>query len=106
MSIARNAEFDSSVSNTLKEKDGVLSDAADATALDSSGSNPQWRFRERLLKKIDRTAFMNSFVLCFLQQQTCHCLLSSYQHHVVHRMDKILYHLFSVFRDILSDFLT
>ena len=57
MSIARNAEFDSSVNNTLKEKDGVISDAADATALDTSGSNPQWRFRERLLKKIDRTAF-------------------------------------------------
>ena len=57
MSITRNAEFDSSVSNTLKEKDGVLSDAADATALDTSGSNPQWRFRERLLKKIDRIAF-------------------------------------------------
>ena len=57
MSIARNAEFDSSVSNTLKEKDGVISDAADAIALDASGSNPQWRFRERLLKKIDRTAF-------------------------------------------------
>ena len=44
MSIARNAEFDSSVSNTLKEKDGVISDAADAIALDASGSNPQWRF--------------------------------------------------------------
>ena len=57
MSITRNAEFDSSVSNTLKEKDGILSDAADATALDSTGSNPTWRFRERLLKKIDRTAF-------------------------------------------------
>ena len=57
MSIARNAEFDSSVNNTLKEKDGVISDAADASALDTSGSNPQWRFRERLLKKIDRTAF-------------------------------------------------
>ena len=57
MSIARNAEFDSSVNNTLKEKDGVISDAADATALDTSGSNPQWRFRERILKKIDRTAF-------------------------------------------------
>ncbi len=57
MSIARNAEFDSSVSNTLKEKDGILSDAADATALDSTNSNPTWRFRERLLKKIDRTAF-------------------------------------------------
>ena len=38
MSIARNAEFDSSVSNTLKEKDGVISDAADAIALDASGS--------------------------------------------------------------------
>ena len=57
MSIARNAEFDSSVSNTLKEKDGILSDAADATALDSTSSNPTWRFRERLLKKIDRIAF-------------------------------------------------
>lgn len=57
MSLARNAEFDSSVSNILKEKDGVISDAADATALDTSGSNPQWRFRERILKKIDRTAF-------------------------------------------------
>ena len=57
MTIPRNADFDSSVRNTHKEKDGVISDAADASALDTSGSNPQWRFRERLLKKIDRTAF-------------------------------------------------
>tara|TARA_B100001109_G_C18699618_1_gene397285 strand:- start:168 stop:452 length:285 start_codon:yes stop_codon:yes gene_type:complete len=56
MAVTRNIVFDGTI-RTLKEKDGVLSDAADATALDTSGFSPQKRFRERILKKIDRVEF-------------------------------------------------
>ncbi len=56
MSVTRKIEFDGTI-RTLKEKDGVLSDAADATALDTSGFSPQMRFRERIHKKIDRVEF-------------------------------------------------
>jgi len=56
MSISRSTSFDGTI-RTIKEKDGLISTAADATELTNSTSNPTWRFRERLLKKIDRTDF-------------------------------------------------
>ncbi len=56
MAVTRTIVFDGTI-RTLKEKDGVLSDAADATALDTTGFTPQKRFRERILKKIDRVEF-------------------------------------------------
>ena len=56
MSISRSTSFDGTI-RTIKEKDGLISTAADATELANSNSNPTWRFRERLLKKIDRTDF-------------------------------------------------
>ncbi len=56
MSISRSTSFDGTI-RTIKEKDGLISTAADATELTNPNSNPTWRFRERLLKKIDRTDF-------------------------------------------------
>mgnify|MGYP006059411011 FL=1 len=56
MSISRSTSFDGTI-RTIKEKDGLISTAADATELTNANSNPTWRFRERLLKKIDRTDF-------------------------------------------------
>ena len=56
MSISRSTSFDGTI-RTIKEKDGIVSSAADATEMTNSSSNPTWRFRERLLKKIDSTDF-------------------------------------------------